>query len=66
MTDGYARCIWRVSPEGRVSVLTEGAPLRSPQGIAADASGELLVADAQVPAIFRISPDTGEVRRLGE
>ena len=66
VTDGYARCIWRVSPEGRVSVLTEGAPLVSPQGIAADASGELLVADAQVPAIFRISPDTGEVRRLGE
>lgn len=66
VTDGYARCVWRVSPEGRVSVLTEGGPLRSPQGIAADPSGELLVADAQVPAIFRISPDTGEVRRLGE
>lgn len=66
VTDGYARCVWRVSPEGRVSVLTEGEPLRSPQGIAADAGGELLVADAQVPAIFRISPDTGEVRRLGE
>ena len=66
VTDGYARCIWRVSPEGRVSVLAKGEPLRSPQGIAVDGNGGLLVADAQVPAIFRISPATGEIRRLGE
>lgn len=66
VTDGYARCIWRVSPEGRVSVLAEGEPLASPQGIAAAGNGDLLVADARVPAIFRISPTTGEIRRLGE
>lgn len=63
VTDGYARCIWRVSAEGRVSALVRGEPLVSPQGIAALPGGDLLVADAHARTIFRITP-AGEVRRL--
>ncbi len=65
VTDGYARCIWRVSPEGRVSVLVQGEPLVSPQGLAVLPEGDLLAADAHAGAIFRISM-AGEVRPLGE
>ena len=65
VTDGYARCVWRVSAAGRVSVLARGEPLVSPQGIALADDGGLLVADAHARAIFRVSL-TGEIRRLGE
>ena len=65
VTDGYARCIWRISPEGRVSVHARGEPLVSPQGLAVTADGDLLVADAHARAIFRVSP-SGEILPLGE
>lgn len=65
VTDGYARCIWKVSPEGRVSVHARGEPLVSPQGIAVTADGDLLVADAHARAIFRVS-GSGEILPLGE
>ncbi len=57
VTDGYARCVWAVSPEGRVRKFAEGAPLQSPQGIARTGDGSLLVADAHARAIFRLSLD---------
>jgi sugar lactone lactonase YvrE len=63
VTDGYARTIWRVSPEGRVSPLVAGGPLRCPQGIALAPDGELLVADPRARAIFRVSLE-GEIRTL--
>ena len=63
VTDGYARCIWKVSPEGRVSVHVRGEPLVSPQGIAVAGNGDLLVADAHARAIFRVS-DSGEIQPL--
>ena len=65
VTDGYARCIWKVSPDGRVSVHAKGEPLVSPQGIALDENGDLLVADAHARTIFRISGG-GQVLPLGE
>ena len=65
VTDGYARCIWKVSPDGRVSVHAKGEPLVSPQGIALDKNGDLLVADAHARTIFRISGG-GQVLPLGE
>ena len=65
VTDGYARCIWKVSPEGRVSVHVRGEPLVSPQGIAVAGNGDLLVADAHARAIFRVSA-SGEIQPLGE
>lgn len=63
VTDGYARCIWRVSAEGRVSVLARGEPLVSPQGLAVAPNGDLLVADAHARSVFRVSL-SGEVRNL--
>ncbi len=57
VTDGYARCVWAVSPEGRVSKLASGTPFMSPQGLAMTGDGALLVADAHARAIFRVSPD---------
>lgn len=65
VSDGYARCIWRVSAEGRVSMLARGDPLISPQGLALADDGGLLVADAHARTIFRVSL-TGEIHRLGE
>ena len=65
VSDGYARCIWKVSPEGRVSVHARGEPLISPQGLALDADGDLLVADAHARTIFRVSGG-GQVLPLGE
>ena len=64
VTDGYARCIWKISPEGRVSVHARGEPLVSPQGIAVTADGDLLVADAHARTVFRVS-GSGEIVPLG-
>jgi sugar lactone lactonase YvrE len=63
VTDGYARTIWRVTPEGRVSPLVAGGALRCPQGIALAPDGELLVADPRARAIFRVSM-AGKIRTL--
>lgn len=63
VTDGYARTIWRVTPEGRVSPLTAKGALQSPQGIALSPEGDLLVADPRARAVFRVSL-TGKVQLL--
>ena len=65
VTDGYARCIWKISREGRVSIHARGEPLVSPQGIALGANGDLLVADAHAQTIFRVSGN-GEIVPLGQ
>ena len=43
----------------------QGDPLVSPQGLAVDAKGNLLVADAHAKAIFLITPK-GELSKLGQ
>lgn len=63
VSDGYARAIWRVTPDGTVSPLVQGEPLVSPQGLAVDRQGGLLVADAHAQTIFRITLE-GELTRL--
>lgn len=65
VTDGYARCIWKVGPEGRVSVHARGEPLVSPQGMALNADGDLLVADAHARTIFRVT-GSGQIVPLGQ
>ena len=65
VTDGYARCIWKISPEGRVSVHARGEPLVSPQGIALGADGDLLVADAHARTVFIVSAE-GRIVPLGQ
>lgn len=65
VSDGYAKAIWRVAPEGSVSALAQGEPLVSPQGLALDRQGNLLVADPHARAIFKVTPK-GEVTRLAQ
>ena len=63
VTDGYARTIWRVTPEASVSPLVAAGALESPQGIALAPDGHLLVVDARARTVFRISL-SGEVHPL--
>jgi sugar lactone lactonase YvrE len=65
VTDGYAKAIWQVTPEGQTSALVQGAPLQSPQGLALDGEGNLLVADAQAKTIFKVNVK-GEVSVLAQ
>lgn len=57
VADGYAAAIFKVSPDGRVSVLAKGGPLKQPNGVAAEPSGAFVVVDPQAKAVFRVSPD---------
>jgi sugar lactone lactonase YvrE len=65
VTDGYAKAVWQVTPDGKVAALVKGEPLKSPQGIAVDGKGNLLVADAHAKAIFQITPK-GEISAVGK
>ena len=65
VSDGYAKAIWKVAPDGTVAPFVQGDPLVSPQGLAVDAKGNLLVADAHAKAIFLITPK-GELSKLGQ
>ena len=44
VSDGYAKAIWKVTADGAVTSLVQGDPLVSPQGLAIDRQGNLLVA----------------------
>ncbi len=65
VTDGYAKTVWQVTADGKVSAFFEGEPLISPQGLALDGKGNLLVADAHAKAIFVITPKA-ELTELGK
>ncbi len=58
VSDNYARCLWRVSPEGEVTKIADGEPLVGPVGLAAGSSGGVLVADPRAKAIF-LTDDAG-------
>lgn len=57
VSDGYAKAVWKVSKDGKVTALAKGEPLKNPQGVAVSDKGEVLVADPHAKAIFRISAD---------
>ena len=63
VSDGYAKTIWKVSPQGIATVLVKGEPFKNPVGIALEKSGSLLVADPHAKAVFRVSPE-GKVTTL--
>ena len=65
VTDGYAKTVWKVTVNGKVTAFIQGNPLISPQGLAVDKAGNLLVADAHAKAIFQITPK-GKLTRLGQ
>ncbi len=63
VSDGYAKTIWQIDPQGQISALAQGEPLDSPQGLAVDGEGNLLVADPHARAIFKVNVK-GEVSVL--
>jgi hypothetical protein len=48
--------VYKVSPNGKVSVLIDGTPLSLPNGIALDGDGNLVVVNIGSTAIFTFSP----------
>lgn len=63
VSDGYARTIWKVSPEGAVEKLFAGDPLVNPVGIAFGEGESVLVVDPRAPGLFEISK-AGEIKKL--
>ena len=47
--------VYRITPDGEVSVLVEGAPLRMPKGIALDERGQLVVLNSGDSAVHTFS-----------
>jgi sugar lactone lactonase YvrE len=63
VSDGYAKAIWQIDPQGQVSAFAQGEPFQSPQGLSVDGEGNLLVADPHAKAIFKVNAK-GEVSVL--
>ena len=49
--------IYKVTPDGKASVLIEGAPLARPNGIALDNDGTVVVVNLDSAAVLSFSPD---------
>lgn len=53
VSDNYASCVWKVSPDGEVTKLASGEPLQSPVGLGRTSAG-IVVADPRAKAVFAI------------
>ncbi|MEM8733287.1 MAG: NHL repeat-containing protein [Planctomycetota bacterium] len=63
VTDGYAKALWRVKPDGKPEKVLEGKPLDNPVGITR-AGDDLMLVDPRVRKVFRI--EVAEDGSLGE
>jgi len=54
--------VWKVAPDGAVSVFAQGAPLFQPNGVALDNDGNIVVVNIGDDAVLTFSP-TGELLR---
>jgi sugar lactone lactonase YvrE len=63
VTDGYGKCVWKVTPGGEVSKFAEDAAFSNPVGIWL-AGETLLVTDPRANAVFEVTLD-GAVSQLG-
>ncbi len=52
-TDGYGKCVWKISPEGKLEKLVSGAPLVNPVGLSLSGD-KLLVTDPRANAVFEV------------
>jgi len=52
-----AQRVYKVTPDGKASVLIEGAPLARPNGIALDNDGNIVVVNLDSAAVITFSPD---------
>lgn len=49
--------LYKVTPDGKASVLVEGAPLSSPNGVAIDNQGNVVVVNLGSPDVLTFSPE---------
>ncbi len=63
VTDGYGKCVWKVTPAGEVSKFAEDAAFSNPVGIWL-AGETLLVTDPRANGVFEVTLD-GAVSQLG-
>ena len=62
VSDGYAKTIWRISPDGNtVKSIYKDKPLQNPVGLALEPDGNILVADPHARSLFRITPDGQQI-----
>ena len=54
--------VWRIAPDGAVSVFAQGAPLFQPNGVAIDHQGNIVVVNMGNPAVLTFSA-SGELLR---
>ena len=48
--------VWRITPDGTATVFAQGAPLRTPNGVALDPQGNVVVANIGDAAVLTFSP----------
>jgi hypothetical protein len=48
--------VWKIAPDGTVSVFVQGAPLRQPNGVALDTDGNVVVVNMGNPEVLTFSP----------
>jgi sugar lactone lactonase YvrE len=53
--------LYKVSPDGEVSILVEGAPLAVPNGVAVDTQGNVVVVNIGDNAVLTFDPDDGDL-----
>jgi hypothetical protein len=49
--------VWKITPDGKSSMLIQGAPLRQPNGIALDPKGNIVVVNIGNDTVLTFSPD---------
>jgi hypothetical protein len=49
--------VWKISPDGQVSVFAQGAPLNLPNGIEVDGNGNIVVVNTGSSDVVTYSPD---------
>lgn len=54
--------VWKIAPDGTASVFVQGAPLRTPNGVAFDPQGNVVVVNMGNPEVLTFSPDGRLVR----
>lgn len=62
VTDGYGKCIWKISSGGQPKKLAEGAPFVNPVGLTWR-KDNLLATDPRAPAVLSVTPE-GKVTRF--
>lgn len=56
VSDGYKKCVWKVTDDGKAEQWVSGAPFVNPLGIRFQGD-DLLLIDPRAKALFRIKPD---------